>query len=150
MKRIALPLAATVMAAILVSNLDAKEAATISKDAAAAKMVTPDWHYRWHEGRWWYWMPESGQWMVWVDSAWVPFAQFAKTPRAFHVSQAAPDSTSAGSGAVQSASISPQPESTSSNDCPPTYSSGSTGNYAGYGWSWGPGTAYRDGPGRRF
>ena len=32
----------------------------------------------------------------------------------------------------------------------PGYSSESGSGYAGYGWSWGPGTAFRDSPGRRF
>jgi hypothetical protein len=27
------------------------------------------WRYRWHEGRWWYWLP-SGQWAVWTDGQW--------------------------------------------------------------------------------
>jgi hypothetical protein len=30
------------------------------------------WRYRWHEGRWWYWLP-SGRWAVWMDGRWVEF-----------------------------------------------------------------------------
>ena len=58
---VAIALAASLMA----GNLAAKETATPKTD-------TPDWHYRWHEGRWFYWMPESSKWMVWTNSAWVP------------------------------------------------------------------------------
>ena len=42
------------------------------QEAASSKMVRPDWHYRWHEGRWWYWMPENSKWMVWNGATGFP------------------------------------------------------------------------------
>jgi len=31
-----------------------------------------DWRYRWHEGRWWYWLP-SERWVYWEDGRWVDY-----------------------------------------------------------------------------
>ena len=130
------------MAVVLVAaNLSAHEPTT-------SKAVAPDWHYRWHEGRWWYWMPENSNWMVWTGSTWVPFEQFSSCPHLYMASQA---KTSNGDSENQNGTESAY--SGSSNYQQSTcsgYSGGSGGNYAGYGWSWGPGTAFRDSPGRRF
>ncbi len=66
-------LAVAVMAvAIFAAKFPAQAATTL-------KTVTPDWHYRWHEGRWWYWMPEN-KWMVWTGSTWVPAEQSRSVP----------------------------------------------------------------------
>lgn len=46
--------------------------AAVQAGDSASQTVTPDWHYRWHEGRWWYWMPE-GHWMFWNGSTWIPY-----------------------------------------------------------------------------
>ncbi len=140
MKRILLAAAAAV--AIFAAKLQAEEAATV-------QTVSPDWHYRWHEARWWYWMPEN-YWMVWTGSTWVPYEQFASCPNVVSVSQAKSPSTTNGNDETQNESGTSQPAYSGGVYCPPTYSAGSGGDYAGYGWSWGPGTAYRDGPGRRF
>jgi hypothetical protein len=38
----------------------------------------PDkWRYRWHEGLWWYWLPEN-RWVYWHDGKWVSYE-----PRAY-------------------------------------------------------------------
>jgi uncharacterized protein YkwD len=37
---------------------------------AGAKSQDETWRYRWHEGRWWYWLP-SERWVVWLDGRWV-------------------------------------------------------------------------------
>jgi hypothetical protein len=122
----------------------------------ASKMVTPDWHYRWHEGRWWYWMPE-GHWMVWTGSTWIPYAGSSGTADISATRQVQPG-TASFAGYETESSIA-QPAYSSQSYCPPTYSgdSGYSGyssevgsNYSGYGWTWGPGTANRDSPGRRF
>jgi len=33
-----------------------------------------DPNYRWHNGQWWYWMPQQKNWMVWNGSQWMPYA----------------------------------------------------------------------------
>ncbi len=145
-------LAAAAMAVVLLAaNLPAQGAGPI-------KMVTPDWHYRWHQGRWWYWMPESSKWMVWTGSTWVPHEQFAKSPNVSNVSQAQPKAAGDAYDSTDNQAATARPANSGGEICPPTYSTStatrtattSGGGYSGYGWSWGPGTAYRDGPGRRF
>ena len=110
--------------------------------------VTPDWHYRWHEGRWWYWMPEDSSWMVWIGSTWVPYEEVADCPNVFAVGQAVPYSSSYGSYEAEDQIAPVDPGY--SNAYGRAYSTGTGSDYSGYGWGWGPGTAYRDGPGRRF
>jgi len=155
MKRILL-VAAVLATALIAARLPAA-------DTGSSKWVKPDWHYRWHENRWWYWMPESKSWMVWSDSNWVPFEQ-SKSMAISNISQ----STEAASGATEETAPVGQ-------NCPTTtsgtysggqsYSGGYYGGgysgggysgggangsgYAGYGWSWGPGTAFSS-PGARF
>jgi hypothetical protein len=120
-----------------------------AKDAVAAKTVVPDWHYRWHEGRWWYWMPDS-RWMVWTGATWVPYEKFSSCPNTNYASQAKPKSSSYVNYETATESGSAQPVSSGTFNSQPTYSVGPSSDFAGYGWSWGPGTAYRNGPGRRF
>jgi hypothetical protein len=141
MKRVLLSVLAAVAVALFVTKLHAEQ------KTAAPKMVTPDWHYKWHEGRWWYWMPEK-KWMVWSGKSWVPYEQFAKSPKMVNVSQ--DENREAGTAETQSSSEGIPTGDSSGYSCPPTYSGGSSSSYAGYGWSWGPGTAFRDSPGRRF
>ncbi len=31
-----------------------------------------DWRYRFHNGQWWYWMPDN-HWVYWHDNAWTRF-----------------------------------------------------------------------------
>ena len=38
------------------------------RDPAAT--TSEAWRYRWHEGRWWYWLPR-GRWVIWMDGRWV-------------------------------------------------------------------------------
>ena len=138
MKR-SLLVAAAAAIVLVAANLPANEPTT-------SKKVTLDWHYRWHEGRWWYWMPENSKWMVWTDSTWVPFEQFSSCPNMYPVSQA-----KSSNGNFENRTESGY--SGGSNYRQSTYSGysdGSGNNYSGYGWGWGPGTAFRDSPGRRF
>lgn len=154
MKRIFLPAAAAIAIALFAVNLHAQEsdASKTKGDTSKISVVTPDWHYRWHDGRWWYWMSENNEnrWMVWTGSRWIPYEQFANCPNMFNVSQARSYSTAYGSYEAQNESGTSQPVDWGGGNYRPTWSTGSGGNYAGYGWSWGPGTAYRDAPGRRF
>jgi hypothetical protein len=136
-------------------------AARLPAEAAnAAKPVAPDWHYRWHEGRWWYWMPEDTKWMVWTGSTWIPAEKLASQSKVENAGQAMLRSVSVASEAVDE-SVTSDSANTSSNNCPTNYSGGSNYSgsgysngsgrgYAGYGWTWGPGTAYSNGPGPRF
>ena len=155
MKRI-LPVAAAMAIALLAAKLYAHEGGTpkTTGDTPKITMVTPDWHYRWHDGRWWYWMSANNEnrWMVWSGSTWIPYEQSASYASAPSGSQARPYTTGYGGSEIQSASEMAQPAVSSGNSCPPTRSagSGSGSGYAGYGWSWGPGTAFRDSPGSRF
>jgi hypothetical protein len=134
MKRILLAVA-VVVAALFALNAYAAES------AAKVKMVKPDWHYRWHEGHWWYWLPDSRSWLVWTDSKWTPYEEFSNRAGVQQASQ-----TRAHSGWAQGVS---EPGSYA-EDYGRVYSPGSGRDYSGYGWTWGPGTAFRDSPGRRF
>jgi hypothetical protein len=134
---------AVIVAALFAAKLYAAQ-------TTASKPSSPDWHYRWHEGRWWYWMPESkSKWVVWTGSKWVPYEEPSSGAKLRTVS--APKSESAGVSETQKQAAS---DSSVGATCQPGYSGGYSGgsgsSYAGYGWTWGPGTAYRDGPGGRF
>jgi hypothetical protein len=111
------------------------------------KTVTPDWHYRWHEGRWWYWTTDS-KWDYWNGSAWIPF----ESPSS--VRNVSAETAVAAKTAEPVYPVGPSCPVDSSNSAGYSrgsgYSVGSGGGYAGYGWSWGPGTAFRDSPGGRF
>jgi hypothetical protein len=141
-------LVAAALAVVLVAaRLPAEEPVTL-------KTTKPDWHYRWHEGRWWYSMPDS-KWVYWNGSTWVPFEQ---SSRVRTVSEAKSASTDNGNAETTTAAKTAEPAYSSGPACPTdssysvesVYSVGSCGSYAGYGWSWGPGTPFRDGPSRRF
>ena len=140
MKRIVIAVAVVALA-LFAARLYAGE-------ATAPKMVKPDWHYRWHEGRWWYWMPESSKWMVWSGSTWVPSEKAATCGCMQTVSQTTPRSTSDANVGSESGAYEPTYSGGSGYDS--GYSSGADSGYASYGWTWGPGTAFRDSPGRRF
>ena len=55
---------------------------------------------------------------------------------------------------IQGGTATPQSTSALRLNHQPSYHSSDSGQvgsgYAGYGWSWGPGTPIRDAPGRRF
>lgn len=145
MKRSLLLLAAVMIVTLAGVNVQAVES---THPKAAAKTVALDPHYRWHEGRWWYAIADN-KWMVWVGSTWVPYEQFATCPKMFTVSQVGA-SSAVTAEAAQNAMGASQPAYSGGGYCPTASSSGSTNNFAGYGWSWGPGTALRNGPGGRF
>ncbi len=110
----------------------------------------PDaWRYRWNDGRWWYWMPEK-KWMMWTGSAWVPYDQFSGS-----------NSYSQSSAIRYGRGY--QTYTTTSTDTAPSdqpyhnagayggrsgYRSG--GDYSVYGWNWGPGTVFPNGPPGRY
>lgn len=56
-----------------------------------------DPNYRWHNGQWWYWMPQQKHWMVWNGSQWIPStaraAQGNANRRFSYQEQAAPTTT---------------------------------------------------------
>lgn len=41
--------------------------------SANPRAAAPDWRYVFHDGRWWYWMPNSS-WMYWDHGGWQNFA----------------------------------------------------------------------------
>jgi hypothetical protein len=157
MKTILLTLTAVAMV-LLTAN------AAVEAGDTASKTATPDWHYRWHEGRWWYWMPQ-GNWMVWTGSIWIPYEGSSGIAATSATRPIQPGTASfAGYETEKTDSGTSPPASSGEGYCPPTYS-GSSGysgysgyssspgmgsNYSGYGWTWGPGTAYSNSPGRRF
>jgi hypothetical protein len=49
---------------------EGRSAAGQSAPSTATRPSSEDWRYRWHQGRWWYWLP-SNEWVVWVDGQWV-------------------------------------------------------------------------------
>ncbi|REK05474.1 MAG: hypothetical protein DWQ37_23445 [Planctomycetota bacterium] len=46
-----------------------------SKNSVEAKdpRASNDSNYRWHNGQWWYWMPQQRNWQVWHGREWTPF-----------------------------------------------------------------------------
>ncbi len=142
MKRTLLALAIGVAVCLGASKLSADQPTT-------SKTSAPDWRYRWHEGQWWYWTTQNS-WLVWNGSAWVPYAQSSQCAGVYQASQPRSYSTAYGNYEVQGAAAAPQPAYSGERTYAPAYSAGSGGNYSGYGWNWGPGTAFRDAPGRRF
>jgi uncharacterized protein YkwD len=52
----------------------ARESAKESAKTPARREFSPSagesWRYRWHEDRWWYYLP-SGRWVVWMDGRWM-------------------------------------------------------------------------------
>jgi hypothetical protein len=158
MKTTLLAVAAAMAVAIATGRLEAGQ-------AAPAGTAKPDWHYRWHEGRWWYWIPENHKWMVWVGSLWIPYEQFASRPDMFGAGQPLRYSVGYGSyeapnegGAFAPAYAAPAysapaysaPMYSGGGYGTPYHGSGAGSGFSGYGWSWGPGTAFQNGPGPRF
>ena len=142
MKRIVIALAVMALAPFA--------AQLFAGESTGLKMVKPDWHYRWHEGRWWYWVPESSKWMVWSGSIWVPLEKVATCGCMQTVSQTTSEATSDANVATENANGASEPSYSGGGGYEPGYSSGAGSDYSGYGWGWGPGTAFRDSPGRRF
>jgi len=96
------------------------------------------WRYRLSSSHWWYWSPEN-RWLIWTGGTWVPQQRLA---------QGSGDQT-----VVHSAAFASYPRQENQGPFVPEYrqeAGGGVSDYAGYGWSWGPGTAYRSAPGRRW
>jgi hypothetical protein len=131
-----------------VSGTDPATGVPQAGTAASSQSNDADgWRYCWHNSRWWYWMPEN-KWVVWTGSKWIPYGEFCNPGGAIAGSSAIPYSVGYGSY-----------EQPSQGFSSPVYSNtrswGNTGvnsgsGYAGYGWTWGPGTVYSSAPGRRF
>jgi hypothetical protein len=47
-------------------------------EGGRAGMASDQWRYRFHDGRWWYWLP-SNSWVVWSNSTWVPYDTWRTT-----------------------------------------------------------------------
>jgi hypothetical protein len=105
------------------------------------------WRYCWHDSRWWYWTPEK-HWLVWTGASWVPFesshGDTVRTPGG------SASSRMAGYGSDQRRNNSASSSSTYRGARSWANYGVRTSDYAGHGWTWGPGTAYRNGPGPRF
>jgi len=116
--------------------------------ARASDTGVDGWRYRWHNARWWYWTTE-GKWVVWSGTTWVPCEQSYGQAEANAGVSVVRDVTTYGSYERQdSAALSRPAYRGSASRGRPGAPGG--GDYALYGWTWGPGTAYRDGPPRRF
>ncbi len=145
MKRTLLAAVAIAIALVAV-NAQAREASSVqAHETSLPKYSAPTWRYQWFEGRWWYWMPEK-KWVYWSGSRWAPFEG---------ASQAMTRTSYYGNFESQSEPAVAAPVTTSSGYCPPSYSAPYSAEwngsgYGGYGWSWGPGTAFRNSPGGRF
>ena len=53
-----------------------------SKAASAAAVRDNQWRFKYHQGRWWYWMPDE-RWVYWSNNRWVRIRQpssAARTP----------------------------------------------------------------------
>jgi hypothetical protein len=44
------------------------------------------WRYRFHDGRWWYWLP-SERWVYWQDGRWIEYAPSAGREPAFRIGE---------------------------------------------------------------
>jgi len=52
--------------------------AVVPRDAGAAASGE-DWRFRWHQNRWWYWLP-SEQWVYWDGDHWEDFSAPPQMP----------------------------------------------------------------------
>lgn len=43
--------------------------------ANAQKQKDYSWRYRWHDGHWWYWMPNK-TWMIWEGARWTKYTEY--------------------------------------------------------------------------
>ena len=123
-----------------------------AQQTASGSSTQPDWRYCWHEGRWWYWMPEN-RWVIWSGTAWAPYKQLSNRSDKPNVeaSQTSLDSKSHDTRDLQGGTAAPQstwgPRRNRQSSYYPAHSGQGGSGYAGYGWTWGPGTAFRDAPG---
>ncbi len=116
---------------------------------AGLSSTAPDaWRYRWNDGRWWYWMPEQ-KWMMWTGSAWVPYDQFSGSSSSSR-SSTIPYRTGYRTYANASTDTAPSNRSYyNAGGYGGRSTNSSRGDYAGYGWNWGPGTVFPNGSPRR-
>ncbi len=148
MKRILLAFAAATVVALAVEKSSAEAPATV-------KTPSTDWRSVWHAGKWWYWTDQNS-WLVWSGSAWTPYRPSNGDGVAV-ADQPRPYVANYGSYEAPAVAAAPQPiysgretyGYSGQGAYRPAYTAGPR-DYSGYGWTWGPGTAFRDSPGRRF
>ena len=126
------------------ATTDVPRTSNLSGSTASGTSIDT-WRYRWNNDRWWYWTPEK-KWVVWNGTTWVPFEQ-TNCGGTNVGRRVTPYVTNYGSYERQNTGgfASPAPRRGGSWSSSRTYPSS---GYAGYGWTWGPGTAFRDGPGK--
>jgi hypothetical protein len=66
MRKLCVLLALTAATSILCAGLARADEPQDKQEAKAAK----DANYRYHNGQWWYWMPQQKNWKVWDGSQW--------------------------------------------------------------------------------
>jgi len=148
MKRIVLAFAAATVVALGVEKSSAEAPAT-------SKTPSIDWRSVWHAGQWWYWSDQNS-WLVWSGSAWVPYRP-SNCEGVAVADQSRPYVTNYSSYEAPAVAAAPQPiysgregyGYSGRSAYRPAYPARPS-DYSGYGWTWGPGTAFRDSPGRRF
>jgi hypothetical protein len=149
------------MAMVLVAVVAVSAVGQSSSGQAADHRVQAagnDWRCCWHEGCWWYWTP-ANRWLVWNGSAWQPYEQWSSW-YAGGTQRGIPYTAGYGSYEGQPAATYAEPAYASPVGGYPASGygggygsragSGAGSGYSGYGWSWGPGTAFGRSPGSRF
>ena len=118
---------------------------SIVSGSSASDACSNRWRYCWNNDRWWYWTPKE-KWVFWNGDTWIPFEQ-TNASSAKVESRVTPYVTNYGGYERQDMDrfSLPVPQGSGSWSSSGTYR---TDSYAGYGCTWGPGTALRNGPGR--
>jgi hypothetical protein len=120
-------------------NIRSDSAAAGNSAYAGADLNGPDgWRYRWHNGRWWYWLPES-RWMYWDNDHWADCGANA------YVAGYTPQSADVGRSTPHTSNYTPYSDSYT-----PSYGTGyrtsvspdyyGTGSWPGWGWGHGWGS----------
>jgi hypothetical protein len=137
------------VAAASLAVLFAAGAPALGAGVAGAASGTADWRCCWHDNCWWYWTPQQ-TWLRWTGTAWVPYQQPAGpgTPYAtYYGSYETPASAAVPAPVVESARAR---YSFPSDHSYGAATRGAGPGLSGYGWAWGPGTSFSNGPGPRF
>ena len=54
---------------------EAESAPTANAHKQKQKQKDYSWRYRWHDGHWWYWMPNK-TWMIWEGARWTKYTDY--------------------------------------------------------------------------
>ncbi len=142
MKRTILMAAAALAVILTADNLSAQGVGSAQAGGPSGNyQSTSDWRCCWHNNCWWYWTVE-GRWLQWTGTAWVPYGQQSGYSGTVYV-------TNYGSDESQNNPIVATP-APAARGFSSGIAEGQGSGFAGYGWTWGPGTAFSSGPGRRF